>query len=170
MDNRPIGVFDSGVGGVTVFSEIIKKLPNENVIYLGDTARLPYGTKSKETIIEYTKQAIEFLIKQNVKAIVIACGTATSQAWEEVKKLYDLSIIGIIKPTVNNLEKNIKTIGVIGTNGTIKSGAWEKEIKNICPDTNVISKACPILAQMAEERMDRKRYCKISNKRVLKCI
>ena len=96
MDNRPIGMFDSGVGGLTVFKEVKKQLPNENIVYLGDTKRFPYGSKSKESIIELTKQGIEFLIGQNVKLIVIACGTATSQALEEVKKIYSIPIIGII--------------------------------------------------------------------------
>lgn len=153
MDNRPIGIFDSGVGGLTVFSELAKALPNEDMIYLGDTKQFPYGNKSKETIIELSKKNIEFLIQKNVKAVVIACGTATSQALESVKEKYNIPIIGIIEPTVMEIAKDNKTkkIGVIATTGTIRSNSWEKEIKNKLPGAEVINKACPLLAQMAEE-------------------
>ena len=105
MDNRPIGMFDSGVGGLTVYEEIKKKLPNEKIIYLGDTKEFPYGSKSKQSIIELTKNNIEFLLKYNVKLIIIACGTATSQALEEVRKIYRVPIIGIIEPTVKYIKQ-----------------------------------------------------------------
>ena len=109
MDTRPIGMFDSGVGGMTVFKEISEAMPNEDIIYIGDTASFPYGSKSKETIIELTRKRIQELIEKNAKLIVIACGTATSQALEEVQKEFDVPIIGIIEPTVKYLkEKNIK--------------------------------------------------------------
>lgn len=153
MDDRPIGIFDSGIGGLTVFSEIIKALPSENIIYLGDTKQFPYGNKSKKTIIDITKENINYLIKKNVKLIVIACGTATSQALEEVKDKYNIPIIGIIKPTVMYLakEKNIRKIGIMATAGTIRSNSWEKEIKKLMPNAKVINKACPLLAPMVEE-------------------
>jgi glutamate racemase len=98
MDNRPIGMFDSGVGGLTVLKEYIKVLPNENFIYFGDTARIPYGSKSKETIIRYSKQIVNFLIEQNVKMIVIACGTASAQAYVELQETYRIPIKNIILP------------------------------------------------------------------------
>ena len=170
MDTRPIGIFDSGVGGITVFSELVKALPNENMIYLGDTKQFPYGNKSKETIIELAKKNIEFLIEKDVKAIVIACGTATSQALEIVKRIFNVPIIGIIQPTVLSLKgEKINRIGVMGTTGTIRSGSWETEIKRAMPDVEVINKACPILAQIAEEgwldneiaRLTIKEYVKI---------
>ena len=134
MDNRPIGMFDSGVGGLTVYKEVKKQLPNESIVYLGDTKRFPYGSKSKESIIELTKQGIDFLIRQNVKLIVIACGTATSQALEEVKNLYSVPIIGIIDSTVEYLEEKYRNnknaeIGIIATAGTIKSNGWQNKIK-----------------------------------------
>lgn len=154
MDTRPIGIFDSGVGGMTVLAEIKKLLPNEDLIYLGDTKNFPYGVKSKETIIELSKNCIDFLIKQDVKMIVIACGTATSQALEEMKKIYSIPIIGIIEPTVESIknENNIKNkIGVIGTEGTIRSNEWEKKLKNSINNVEVINKACPLLAPMAEQ-------------------
>ena len=100
MDNRPIGMFDSGVGGLTVYKEIKKLVPNEKIIYLGDIKNFPYGSKSKQSIIELSKRNIDFLLDKNVKTIVIACGTATSQALEEVKNIYKVPIIGIIQPTI----------------------------------------------------------------------
>lgn len=153
MDKRPIGMFDSGVGGMTVFSEIINKLPNENIIYFGDTKRFPYGNKSRESIISLSKNAINFLISKNVKCIVIACGTATSQAIEEVKKIYDIPIIGIIEPTIKYIKNSTKlqNIGVIATRGTIKSNSWEKKIKSVRSDIKVVNKECPVLAEIAEE-------------------
>ena len=152
MDTRPIGIFDSGVGGITVFSELVNALPNESMIYLGDTKQFPYGNKSKETIIELAKKNIEFLIEKDVKVIVIACGTATSQALDVVKKIYNVPIIGIIEPTVLSLRgDNINKIGVMGTTGTIRSGSWETEIKKLIPNVKVVNNACPILAQIAEE-------------------
>ena len=109
MDNRAIGLFDSGVGGLTVLKELQRLMPNEHYIYIGDTASFPYGSKSKQTIIELSKKRIENLIDMNVKMIVIACGTATSQALEEMQKMFNIPIIGIISPTVDYLkEKNIK--------------------------------------------------------------
>lgn len=151
-DKRPIGVFDSGVGGLTVLKELQKTLKNEDFIYIGDTASFPYGSKSKKTIIELCKKRIENLIELNVKMIVIACGTATSQALEEMKKIFNIPIIGIIEPTVEYLkEENIKKIGVIATSGTIRSKGWQKEIEKNIDNVIVENKACPLLAPMAEE-------------------
>lgn len=152
MDNRPIGMFDSGVGGMTVFLEVMKSFPNEDIIYLGDTKRFPYGSKSQDTIIELSKKAIEFLISKNVKLIIIACGTATSQALEVVKKIYKIPIIGIIEGTIEDLKKDKPSkVGIIATAGTIKTKAWENEIIKNVKNTEVISEACPLLAPMAEE-------------------
>lgn len=169
MDNRPIGVFDSGVGGMTVLKELMKQLPNENFIYLGDTKRFPYGSKSKETIIELTKNAVEFLIKNNVKMIVIACGTATSQALKEVKQLYNIPIIGVLEPAAVYLkESKKKNIGVIATAGTIRSKGWEKVILNKIPDANVQAIACPLLAPMVEEGWYNNKIAKLVMKEYLK--
>ena len=152
MDNRPIGMFDSGVGGMTVFKEITNLLPNENITYIGDTASFPYGSKSKETIIELSKKQVENLIQKDAKLIVIACGTATSQALEEMKKMFNIPIIGIIEPTVKYIKENkYKNVGVIGTTGTIRSKGWQRAIENEIPNCNVQSKACALLASMAEE-------------------
>ena len=153
MDNRSIGMFDSGVGGLTVLKEVQKELPQENIIYLGDTKRFPYGSKSKESIVQLTQKGMDFLISQDVKAIVIACGTATSQALEEMQKRYRIPIMGIIDSTVQYIEqkKNLKTVGVIATAGTIRSRGWEKKLKEQITGIEVKSKACPLLAPMAEE-------------------
>ena len=150
MDVRPIGMFDSGIGGLTVLKEIQKELPNEDIIYLGDTKRFPYGPKSKETIIEISKKCTNFLIEKNVKMIIIACGTATSQALNELKNTFKIPILGIIDPTVEYIKKSMhKNIGVIATQGSINSKVWENEINKI--GKSVICKATPLLAPMAEE-------------------
>lgn len=153
MDNRAIGIFDSGMGGITILSQLIKELPKEEFIYLADTKNFPYGEKTKEEILTFTKNNMEFLIRKQVKLIVIACGTATSQALEEVKTLYPVPIIGIIEPTVLELKerKKGKTIGVLATEGTIRSQAWEREIIKQIPQAEVINQACPLLATMAEK-------------------
>ena len=152
MDKRPIGIFDSGVGRITVLKEIKEKLPKENIIYLGDTKNFPYGNKSKEDIIRFSIDNVQKLLKQNVKIIVIACGTATSQAIEVLKEKFDIPIIGIIEPTVEYVKKQqIDEIGVIATEGTIRSGAWENKLKEKIDGINVENKACPMLAEIAEE-------------------
>ena len=169
MDNRPIGVFDSGVGGMTVLKELAKQLPNENFIYLGDTKRFPYGSKSKESIIELTKDGVEFLINKGVKLIVIACGTATSQALEEVQPLYNIPIIGVIEPTVKYIKEiNKKQIGVIATAGTIRSKGWEKAILKELQTAKVQSIACPLLAPMVEEGWYDNKIAELAIKEYLK--
>lgn len=154
MDNRPIGVFDSGLGGLNVLKEIKKVLPNEKYIYLGDTKRFPYGSKSRETIIDISIQNVEFLIRKDVKCIIIACGTVTSQALSVLEDMFEVPIFGIIEPTIKDLKERITektTIGVIATKGTIKSNEWEKQIKENIPGVKVESRAAPLLATMAEE-------------------
>ena len=152
MDNRPIGIFDSGVGGITVLKEIQKELPNEDYIYLGDTENFPYGEKSQDEIVKLAIKNVEYLIKKDVKIIVIACGTATSQAIESLHLKFDIPIVGIIEPTIQYVKKQkYKEIGVSATEGTIRNGAWEKKLKENIPNINVISRACPMLATIAEE-------------------
>lgn len=171
MNDKPIGIFDSGVGGVTVLKELQKLLPNEDYIYIGDTASFPYGSKSKKTIIELCKKRIENLIDMEVKIIVIACGTATSQALEEMKKIFNIPIIGIIKPTVKYLKgKNYKNIGVIATTGTIRSNGWEENIRKSIPDAKVQNKACPLLAPMAEEGWTNNEIAKLAVHEYIKDI
>ena len=169
MNNNAIGVFDSGVGGMTVLKELMKTLPNENFVYFGDTKRFPYGSKSKESIIELTKNGIEFLISKGMKLVVIACGTATSQALEEVKDLYNIPIVGVITPTVNYIkETGKKQIGVIATAGTIRSKGWENAIINAIDDANVQSIACPLLAPMVEEGWNDNKIAELAIREYLK--
>lgn len=153
MKNNAIGVFDSGLGGLTVLKEIMKILPKENIVYFGDTARVPYGPRSKEAVIKYTFQAINFLISKNVKAIVIACNTATARSLELAQKKYNIPIIGVIEAgarTAAYTTKN-KIVGVIGTEGTINSKAYEEEIHNIDNSIKIIGKACPLFVPIVEE-------------------
>ncbi|MBQ9267658.1 MAG: glutamate racemase [Clostridia bacterium] len=165
MDNRPIGIFDSGVGGLTVLKEYLKELPNENYIYFGDTARLPYGSKSKNTIVEFSKQITEFLISQNVKLIVIACGTASAIAYQDLVKSFDLPIIDIISPTAKAVKDS--SIGVIATKATIKSQAWENEIHQYSPHTKIHSIACPLFVPIVEEGFADSEIAKLAVKEYL---
>lgn len=151
--NAPIGVFDSGVGGLTVAREIMRQIPNEKIVYFGDTARVPYGSKSKETITRFSRQIVRFLETQKVKAIVVACNTASAYALDELEKEVDIPIIGVVRPGAKvaaNATKNGK-IGVIGTEGTISSGIYASYIKQIKSDVEVIGKACPLFVPLVEE-------------------
>ncbi|CEI74231.1 Glutamate racemase [Romboutsia hominis] len=153
MSDRPIGVFDSGLGGLTVLKEIMKILPNENIIYFGDTARVPYGPRSKDTVMKYTFQAINFLISKGVKAIVIACNTATARCLKEANEKYDIPIIGVIEAgarTAAYSTKN-KIVGVIGTEGTVRSKTYNAEIAKIDKDIKIIDKACNLFVPIVEE-------------------
>lgn len=153
MDNRPIGIFDSGVGGLTVTSRVINELPNEEIVYFGDTARVPYGSKSKETITKFAKQDIRFLLSRNVKAVVIACNTVSSNSLEELKETFDVPIFGVVKPGAAEAAKITKNnnVGIIATAATVRSEAYKKEILKIKKDVNVYSKACPLFVPLAEE-------------------
>ena len=148
-----IGIFDSGIGGLTVVRAIMDELPGYDLVYFGDTARTPYGTKSRQTVIDYSLQNTEFLIKQGAKMIVMACNTASSVATESLKKNFNLPIYEVITPAVRlALEKTQKSvIGVIGTRATINSGIYEKKIKKQNPNARVYSAACPLLVPLVEE-------------------
>ena len=152
-DERPVGVFDSGVGGLTVVSEVIKTMPNENIIYFGDTARVPYGSKSRETVTKYARQIMNFLIHRNVKAVIVACNTVSSNSYDALKEEFNLPIIEVVRPGVSLViaDPGITRVGVIGTERTITSGAYEKLLKQNNPDIEVFSKACPLFVPLAEE-------------------
>ena len=149
----PIGIFDSGVGGLTVAREIMRQIPNEWLVYFGDTARVPYGNKSKETITKYSKQIIRFLKTQNVKAIVVACNTASAYALDEIEKELDIPIIGVVKPGAKVAAETTrnKKVGVIATAGTIQSRIYAEYIEGIDKDIRVIGKACPLFVPLVEE-------------------
>lgn len=151
--SAPIGVFDSGVGGLTVAREIMRHLPNENIVYFGDTARVPYGSKSKDNIIRFSKQIIHFLKTKNVKAIVIACNTASALALDVVREEFDIPIIGVVEPGARAALEVTKSkkIGVIGTEATIRSAMYEKIIKGFDSEATVIGKACPLFVPLVEE-------------------
>ncbi len=163
MDDRPIGVFDSGVGGLTVVKEIIRQLPQEDVVYFGDTAHLPYGPKSSQTIKRLVRDNIRFLLKKKVKAIILACHTASAFTLEEIREENPIPIIGVIRPGAEEalrLTKN-KRIGIIGTYGTIKSRAYSKELKRLEPGAFVIEKPCPLFVPLAEEGWIKKEATKL---------
>ena len=151
--DAPIGVFDSGVGGLTVAREIMRNLPSEKIVYFGDTARVPYGSKSKDTVIRYSRQIIHFLEEQQVKAIVIACNTASAFALDAVKDELDIPVLGVIEAgaKVAAKETRNKRVGVIGTLGTVGSGIHEAYLKQLDPEITVIGKACPLFVPLVEE-------------------
>ena len=153
MDNRKIGVFDSGLGGLTVVREMQKLMPEESVVYFGDIARLPYGSKSKETITEFSHQIMRFLLKHDVKAVIIACGTASANALEDLQKTYDLPITGVVEPGAREAARTTKNgrIGITGTEATIRSGAYDRLLAELDPQIEVYSKACPLFVPLVEE-------------------
>ncbi len=153
MNNSPIGVFDSGIGGLTVLKEIISLLPGEDTVYLGDTARVPYGTKSRETVIRYSLENSAFLRSQGVKLIVAACNTASAYAVQELSAALDIPVTGVIEPGARAaLEASPSgRIGIIGTEGTIGSHAYSRIIKSLRPGASVFEKACPLFVPIVEE-------------------
>ena len=154
MRNSPIGIFDSGIGGLTVAHSVKKKLPNEDIIYFGDTKHLPYGEKSIDIIQRFSKKIISFLINQKCKAIIIACNSASSVFFKNSEKAsYTIPIFNVIDPVIAEVVTVCKNynIGVIGTKATINSGVYETQIKNLCSSAKVQSLATPLLAPMIEE-------------------
>lgn len=150
---RSIGVLDSGIGGLTVVKEIVKALPGENLVYLGDTARVPYGTRGKEVITGFALEMVDFLLKKDVKYLVIACNTISAVALDKIIAMSPVPVLGVIDPTVDHALKTSKnkTIGVIGTRATIGSGIYETEIKKKYSKAQIIVEACPLFVQIAEE-------------------
>lgn len=150
---KAIGIFDSGVGGLTVLKEIIKVLPQEDTIYFGDTARVPYGSKSPETVTRYSRQITAFLVSRDIKMLVVACNTASAVSLAALKKEFSIPIIGVIEPGARRAASVTRSgkVGVIGTAGTIKSSAYAKAIKRINPGIEVVTRACPLFVPLAEE-------------------
>jgi len=151
--DNPIGVFDSGIGGLTVLHGIIQALPKENTVYLGDTARAPYGTKSVETVLRYSYENSEFLIEKGVKVVVVACNTSTAIALAPLKSRLSLPVVGVIEPGVRRAIKSTKNkkVGVIGTEATIQSGAYTHALKAVDANVEVYSRACPLFVPLVEE-------------------
>ncbi len=150
---QPIGVFDSGLGGLTVVKALIEDLPQESIVYFGDTARVPYGTKSKSTIVKFSLENVEFLLRFGVKCIVIACNTSSSWALPTLRKYFKVPIIGVIRPGALAAVRQTrnKRIGVIGTSATINSRAYEIAIQRIDPTIKVFSQHCPLFVPLVEE-------------------
>jgi glutamate racemase len=152
-NDAPIGVFDSGIGGLTVARSVIPRLPHESVVYFGDTARVPYGPKSPDTVQRYSREIATFLQHEGVKAIVVACNTATAHALGTLREEFDMPIIGVVQPGARAAvgASRAGRIGVIGTVGTIKSGAYERAIRELNPDVTILARACPLFVPLVEE-------------------
>ncbi len=153
LPDAPVGVFDSGIGGLTVAHAIIRQLPNESVVYFGDTARVPYGPKSPDTVRRYSREIADFLQSQGVKAIVIACNTATAHALQMLRDSLSIPVVGVVEPGARAAVAATRTrrIGVLGTVGTIKSGAYERAIRALSPDAIITARPGPLLVPLVEE-------------------
>jgi len=151
--NGAIGVFDSGIGGLTVMRELLQRLPGESFIYLGDTARVPYGNKSAQTVIKFSKENAAFLIEHGVKLIVVACNSASASALDTLQSVLPLPVIGVIEPGIKAALAATRSsrVGVIGTMGTIRSGAYQAGIERLAPDVEVFARPCPLFVPLAEE-------------------
>lgn len=167
MDNRAIGVFDSGLGGLTATQELKNLLPDEHIIYLGDSYNMPYGEKDKNQIIEMSKNDMQFLLDKNVKAVFVACGTATSNALEELMECSPVPVFGVVEPAVREAISSTKNgkIGLLATRASIHAGTYQRLIQEISPDIFVTAKACPKFATMVEDGIFDK-----DDERVLKAV
>ncbi|MCL2843085.1 MAG: glutamate racemase [Oscillospiraceae bacterium] len=152
IDKRPIGVFDSGLGGLTAMAALMRLLPGEDICYLGDTGRVPYGVRSRETIQKYARQDMQFLERQNIKAAVVACGTVSAVALEQLTAEFDIPVYGVIEPAVRAALSATKTgnIGILGTEATIASGAYERQLRTARPEVTLTSVACPLFVPLVE--------------------
>ncbi len=151
--DRPIGVFDSGIGGLTVAHELMRRLPDERIVYVGDTARVPYGSKSPETVLRYSREIATFLCDQGAKLVVVACNTATAHALDALVRELPVPVIGVVGPGARAAVRasRARRIGVIGTVGTVRSGAYEHAIRRLAPDALVVSRSCPLFVPLVEE-------------------
>lgn len=152
-DPRPVGVFDSGMGGLTVLAELVRSLPGEDFVYVGDTARIPYGSRSPRTVQRYSEEVAGYLLREDIKYLVIACNTATANAETLLRETLPVPVLGVIRPGVDALLARTKNrrVGVIGTRSTIKSAAYEAEILRRDPGISVFSRACPLFVPLVEE-------------------
>jgi glutamate racemase len=150
---QAIGIFDSGVGGLTVLRELSKTLPQEDTIYFGDTARVPYGTKSPDTVIRYSQEIAAFLIKRDIKLLVVACNTASAVALPTLRRILPIPVVGVIEPGAKRAVEATRSgvVGVIGTSGTIRSSAYSRAIKKLNSDISVLARPCPLFVPLAEE-------------------
>lgn len=152
MDRRPIGVFDSGLGGLTAVRELARLMPEEDLVYFGDTGRVPYGGRSRDTIVKYARQDVRFLRSFDPKAIVIACGTVSTTALDVLRRENDIPVFGVVEPAVHTAAELTRSgrVGLIGTKATIRSGAYERELRRLRPDARVTAEACPLFVPLVE--------------------
>lgn len=152
-DPRPVGIFDSGLGGLTSARELFRVLPSESVVYFGDTARLPYGSKSKDTVTRFSLEIASFLVRQNIKCLLVACNTASSYALDALSQRLSIPVVGVIEPAIRAAVQVSPhgRIGVIGTIGTVGSGAYQKALQAITPGAMVVARACPLFVPLIEE-------------------
>lgn len=152
-NSGPIGIFDSGIGGLTVLKEIIRTLPGEDTLYLGDTARLPYGTKSEETVVKYSTENARFLLKYNIKLLVVACNTASAVSLQVLRKQFSIPIVGVIEAGARAASRATKNgkVGIIGTETTVSSSAYTKAIREINADIDTVGQSCPLFVPLVEE-------------------
>ncbi len=153
MGESPIGVFDSGIGGLTVLKELLAHLPGESFVYFGDTARVPYGTKSGDTVRRFSRENVRLLLDRGVKSVVVACNTASAEALQMLQREFDVPIVGVIEPGVRAAVEASGSgrIGVIGTPATVRSGAYQAGILNLCREADVLAAPCPLFVPLAEE-------------------
>ncbi len=154
-ESRPVGVFDSGIGGLTVMKELMRLLPHEQILYFGDTARIPYGTKSEETVRRFALEDSFFLLEKEVKMIVVACNTASAIAVPFLREILPVPVIGVIQPGAAAAARYSKSgkVGVIGTAATIRSGSYNREMLKVRPEMQILTRACPLLVPLVEEGM-----------------
>ena len=169
MDTRPIGVFDSGLGGLTVLRQMIHLLPRERFVYFGDTAHVPYGSKSAETVTGYSVAAAEFMAAKKTKLLVVACNTASALSLSEVRRVYPGPVVGVLEPGAASALKLTKNgrIGVIGTEATIRSGAYARQLKKLSPDVRVFELACPLFVPLVEEGWWNKKVAELAAREYL---
>jgi len=150
---RPIGIFDSGIGGLTVLKEIVRSFPHEDIVYFGDTARVPYGNKSAQTIVKFSSENVKFLLKFGVKLIIVACNTSSSLALATLRRRFNVPFLGVISPAVKQAVQISSTgrIGIIGTRATVSSSCYQKEIKRLQKGYKSFVRACPLFVPLAEE-------------------
>ena len=148
-----VGVFDSGIGGLTVMRELMRRLPGEHLLYFGDTARLPYGSKSGETVRRFSRENVELLLELGVKMVVVACNTSTAHALEELRSSFPIPVVGVIGPGARAAVRATRSgrVGVLGTYGTVRSDAYGRQLRSLRPDLEVVSRPCPLLVPLAEE-------------------
>ena len=153
MDQKPIGVFDSGLGGLTAARQLRRLMPCENIIYFGDTARVPYGNRSRETLLRYARQDMRFLSRFDLKAVVIACGTISTNCLEELRRENDLPIVGVVEPAVRRAASLTRSgkVGLVATRASVGSGAYERAFHGLDPDLEVHALACPLFVPLVEE-------------------